>query len=128
MHGELLLSLDFIEGYDRELRRMNCEKVGRPYVLTVRYVEFLAAVRYLFGFPYRQLEGFTRALHRLVPRLPSADYPGLRRRILDLDLSLYDSLRPSDEPIVIAVDSTGVRVHKAGGWVEREHGEEVRQE
>ena len=24
--------------------------------------------------------------------------------------------------MVIAVDSTGVSVHKAGGWVEREHG------
>jgi len=80
--GELLLSLDFLEGYDRELRRMNHGKVGRPYMLTERYVEFLSVVRYLFCFPYRQLEGFTRALNRLVPRLPSADYSGLRRRIL----------------------------------------------
>jgi hypothetical protein len=46
--GELLLSLNFLEGYDRELRRMNRGKVGRPYMLTVRYVEFLAVVRYLF--------------------------------------------------------------------------------
>ena len=68
--GELLLSLDFLEGYDRELRRMNRGKVGRPYMLTERYVEFLAVVRYLFCFPYRQLEGFTRALNRLLPRLP----------------------------------------------------------
>jgi hypothetical protein len=57
-------------------------------------------------------------LNRLVPRLPSADYSGLRRRILDLDLQLYEPLRLSDEPVVIAIDSTGVRVHKAGGWVE----------
>jgi len=96
---------------------------GRPYVLTDGYVEFLAVVRYLFCFPYRQLEGFTRALNRLVPRLPSADYSGLRRRILGLDLSLYESLKLSGEPVVIAVDSTGVSVHKAGGWVERKHGE-----
>jgi hypothetical protein len=33
------------------------------------YVVFLAVVRYLFSIPYRQLEGFTRALHRLIPRL-----------------------------------------------------------
>jgi len=124
--GELLLSLDFLEGYDRELRRMNRGKVGRPYMLTERYVEFLAVVRYLFCFPYRQLEGFTRALNRLVSRLPSADYSGLRRRILGLDLSLYESLKPSGEPVVIAVDSTGVRVHKVGGWVERKHGKKKR--
>lgn len=124
--GKLLLSLDFLESYDRELKAMNSGKVGRPYMLTERYVEFLSVVRYLFGFPYRQLEGFTRALNRLVPRLLSADYSGLRRRILCLDLSLYEPLRLSDEPIVIAVDSTGVRVHKAGGWVERKHGKKKR--
>jgi len=70
-------------------------EVGRPYMLTDGYVEFLAVVRYLFCFPYRQLEGFARALNRLVPRLPSADYSGLRR-ILSLDLSLYESLRLSE--------------------------------
>jgi len=72
--------------------------------------------------PYRQLEGFTRALNRLVPKLPSADYSGLRRRILGLDHSLHEPLRVSDGPIVVAVDSTGVSVHKSGGWVERKHG------
>jgi len=124
--GELLLSLEFLESYDRELKRMNRGKVGRPYTLTERYVEFLSVVRYLFGFPYRQLEGFARALNRLVPKLPSGDYSGLRRRILELDLSLYEPLRLSDEPVVIAVDSTGVRVHKAGGWVERRYGKKKR--
>jgi IS5 family transposase len=124
--GELLLSLDFLERYDDELGAMNRGKEGRPFALTHSHVVFLAVVRYLFGFPYRQLEGFTRALNRLVPRLPSADYSGLRRRILDLDLSLYEALKLSDEPIVVAVDSTGVRVHKAGGWVERKHGKKKR--
>jgi hypothetical protein len=36
--------------------------------------------------PYRQLEGFTRALHRLIPRLPPIDYSWVRRRILRLNL------------------------------------------
>ena len=124
--GEVLLSLDFLEGYGDELRAMNEGKVGRPYALTCRYMEFLMVVRYLFVMPYRQLEGFTRALNRLVPRLPSADYSGLRRRILRLDLSPYEDLRGSEEPIAIAMDSTGVRIHKASGWIEREHGKKKR--
>jgi len=124
--GELLLSLEFLEGYREELKAMNRGKVGRPFTLTYSHMVFLAVVRYLFGFPYRQLEGFTRALNRLVPRLPSADYSGLRRRILDVDLSLYEELERSGGDVVIAVDSTGVRVHKAGGWVEREHGKKKR--
>ena len=69
--GELLLSLDFLDGYDEVLEVMNRKKVGRPY--------------------------------RLVPRLPSEDYSGLRRRILRLDLSPYGRLQAVDEPLVITV-------------------------
>ena len=123
--GELLLNLDFLEEYEEELKAMNRGKEGRPFVLTNSHIVFLAVVRYLFGLPYRQLEGFTRALNRLLPRLPPADYSGLRRRVLGIDLSPYEDLEGSDD-VVIAVDSTGVRVHKAGGWVEREHGKKKR--
>ena len=123
--GELLLSLEFLESYEDELKTMNCGKEGRPFTLTSSHMMFLAVVRYLFGLPYRQLEGFTRALNRLVPRLPPADYSGLRRRVLEVNLSPYMSFEGSDD-VVIAVDSTGVRVHKAGGWVEREHGKKKR--
>jgi transposase len=124
--GELLLSLDFLKGYDLELSVMNDGKVGRPFKLTERYIEFLMVVRYLFSMPYRQLEGFTGALNRLIPKLPSADYSWVRRRILRLDLSPYKSLRKSDGPVVIAVDSSGVSVHKCGGWVERLYGRKKR--
>jgi len=79
-----LLSLDFLEVYDDELTGLNIGKVGRPFKITFRYVEFLMVMRYLFSMPYRQLEGFTRALNRLIPRLPLADYPWIRRRILTL--------------------------------------------
>ena len=76
--------------------------------------------------PYRQLEGFTRALNRLIPKLPSVDYSWVRRRILRLNPSLHDSLRDSSSPITIAVDSSGVSVHKSGGWVTRMYGKKKR--
>jgi hypothetical protein len=124
--GELLLSLDFLDDYDFELSLLNDGKVGRPFKLTERYIEFLMIVRYLFSMPYRQVEGFTRALSRLIQRLPSADYSWARRRILRLDLNPYKSLRGCDGPVVIAVDSSGVSVHKCGGWVERVYGRKKR--
>lgn len=34
----------------------------------------------------------------------------------------------SRTPVTIAVNSTGVKVHKAGGWVERKHGKKSRYE
>jgi len=39
-----------------------------------------------------------------------------------LDLSPYKSLSGYDGPVAIAVDSSGVSVHKCGGWVERIYG------
>jgi hypothetical protein len=124
--GELLLSLDFLEDYDFELSLLNDCKVGRPFKITDGYVVFIAVVRYLFSMPYRRIEGFTRALSRLVPRLPTVDYSWARRCILRLDLSPYESLSRCDGPVAIAVDSSGVSVHKCGGWVERVYGRKKR--
>ena len=77
--------------------------------------------------PYRQLEGFTRALHRLVPTTPPrADYSGIRKRILRLSVDPYRDLKETNEPVSIAVDSTGISVHRAGGWIERKHGKKRR--
>ncbi|MEM3150755.1 MAG: hypothetical protein QXT49_07190 [Candidatus Nezhaarchaeales archaeon] len=46
---------------------------------------------------------FTRALNRLIPKLPSVDYSWVRRRILTLNTSLRGSLRVSSEPVTIAL-------------------------
>jgi len=97
---------------------LNDGEVGRPFKITDRYVVFLAVAH--FSMPYRQLEGFTRALSRLIPRLTTIDYSWVRR--LRLDLSSYESLSGYDGPVAIAVDSSGVSVHKCGGWVERIYG------
>jgi hypothetical protein len=76
--------------------------------------------------PYRQLEGFTRALHTLVPDIPTGDYSSLRKRILGQPVDPYRHLAESSEPVTIAVDSTGIKVQKAGGWIERKHGKKKR--
>jgi len=124
--GMLLLELGFVNNYGRELMRMNEGKLGRPFKLTNSYVRFVGVVRHLFSMGFRQLEGFTTALHKLVPRLPSIDYSWIRRRVLTLDLSPYQLLKESKEPVVIAIDASGVRVHKSRGWVEHVHGKKKR--
>jgi len=100
---------------------MNPGKEGKPFKLTASYVQFLAVVRHLYGMPYRQPEGFTRALERLADA-PTADYASLRKRVLEMDIRPFEGLAQSEESISIALDSTGVRVRKAGGWMERQHG------
>lgn len=124
--GELIIDLRIIRNHSREVRKMNEGKPGPRYKLSNSYIGLLAAVRYIYQIPYRQLEGYTRTLHRLVPELPTGDYSGLRKRILRQPVDPYEPLRDSDEPVAIAVDSTGVKVEKAGGWIERKHGKRKR--
>ncbi|MHC1630926.1 MAG: transposase [Methanotrichaceae archaeon] len=112
--GEILFDLDFLDRYNCELDSMNRDKTDRPFALTDGYIEFLSVVRYLFNMPYRQLEGFTRSLNRLVPALPSVDYSYIRKRSLNLDLDLHSVLKHSNTPIEIAVDSSGIKVHRSG--------------
>jgi hypothetical protein len=124
--GELIIDTDLLKHHEEELKAANRGKNGRPYQMAASYIQLLSAVRYLYWMPYRQLEGFTRTLHKLVPALPTGDYSGLRRRILSLPVDPYQSLRETNEPVSIAVDSTGIKVQKAGGWIERKHGKKKR--
>ena len=124
--GGLILDPKLLENPKQELKTMNKGRRGRPYLLANTYVELLSAVRYLYQMPYRQLEGFTRSLHTLVPALPPGDYSGLRKRILRLSVDPYRSLKETEGPVSIAVDSTGIKVQKAGGWIERVHGKKKR--
>jgi len=124
--GELILDLESLQNHHEELEEMNKGKRGPHYKIADTYIHLLAAIRYLYRMPYRQLEGFTRTLHRLVPQLPPADYSGIRKRIQRLPVDPYEHLNESSEPISIAVDSTGIKVEKAGGWVERKHGKKKR--
>ena len=119
--GELLLDVSFLETYQQEVEAMNRGKTGRPFRLTRSYIQLLSTIRHLYSMLYRQLEGFTRALNRLVPQIPPGDYSGLRRRILALNPDPYGMLKRDGRPVALAVDSTGVKVHRAGGWVERKH-------
>ena len=121
--GELILNTDLLKHHNEELKAANRGENGRPFRMAASIIQLLSAVRYLYQMPYRQLEGFTRALHRLVPTTPPrADYSGLRKRILRLPVDPYRDLKETNEPVTIAVDSTGISVHTAGGWIERKHG------
>ena len=124
--GELILDPEFLRNRKQELKTMNTHKRGPHYRLANSYIQLLSAVRYLYQMPYRQLEGFTHSLHTLVPALPTGDYSGLRRRILSQPVDPYKDLKDTTEPVTIAVDSTGIKVEKAGGWIERKHGKKKR--
>jgi hypothetical protein len=91
--GKLILDPEFLRNRKQELKTINTHKRGPHYRMANSYIQLLSAVRYLYQMPYRQPEGFTRALHRLVPTTPPrADYSGIRKRILRLPVDPYRGL------------------------------------
>jgi len=118
--GELLLDLGFLRTWSRDLEDLNKGKTGRPYDYPDSFFLFLGVLHVLFNLPFRQTEGFVRALARLVPGLRKPDHATIHRRVLRLSLDLAESLRSSKEPVVIAVDASGVKVTNRGEWIMEE--------
>jgi hypothetical protein len=118
--GELYIDLEFIENWDNELKKMNERKRGRPFKYPEQFIRFLAGVHYIMHIPYRQLQGFIRGLARWISRIKDPHYTHIRRRImaLDLDLLVPEEIDP-DETVVIAVDSTGLKVTNRGDWMRK---------
>jgi len=117
--GEILLDFSVLDGWNREVKLMSVGRRGRPFTYPDSLIGLLASIRLLFHLPYRQLEGFTRALSRYVDGLRVPDYTTLDRRVNRLNLKIDESLTGSDETVYTALDSTGVKVHKSGDWIRR---------
>jgi len=79
-------------------------------------------LRCLFHLPYRRLEGVIRGLSEYVRLSRHPDYTTWDRRINRLGLSLDDKLINSMDPVDIAIDSSGIKVYKSGGWITRKYG------
>ncbi len=117
--GEALLDFDFLKGWGVELEKMNENKWSRPYEYPESFAKFLAFLYVAFNLPYRQLEGFIKALMRLNPDLKKPDHATIHRRVMKLNLNLDDSLKKSKEPITIAVDASGIKVTNRGEWIRK---------
>ncbi|MGC9308653.1 MAG: transposase [Thermoplasmatota archaeon] len=65
--------------------------------------------------PYRLMDGFLRKLLEYIPKLETADYTTVCKRLqrIQLDISLQDI--PND--VIVAVDATGMKVSSRGEWM-----------
>ncbi|MDI6902775.1 MAG: IS5 family transposase, partial [Methanocellales archaeon] len=75
----------------------------------------MAFVHILFYLPYRQMEGFLRKLSEFVSGLNAADYTTMFKRMAQLDIDIEDL--PQGEDVIIALDSSGVKVTNRGEWM-----------
>ena len=115
--GELYLTFTFLENWDADLDEINRDKLGRKFESPPSFIQFLMMVHVIFNLPYRQMEGFLRKLADIVPQIRAADYTTIWRRGTKLDIKLVDTLKESDEPVVVALDSSGIKVTNRGEWM-----------
>jgi len=115
--GEILLDLRILDRWDSELDVMNAGKEGGRYVYPEIFVRLLGYVHLLFHLPYRQTEGFLKALRRFDPRIHVPDYSTIDRRVNRLHVKLSEEDYGND--LVIAVDASGIKVSNRGDWMRR---------
>jgi len=117
IRGEFYLSLDFLAKWDSELLKMNTDKRGRRYQYPLLFIQWIAAIHVIFSLPYRQMEGFLRKLSQFVNKDLGADYTTLFRRISAFELPLIDTIEQSRGDVIVAIDSTGIKVTNRGEWM-----------
>ena len=113
--GEILLDLRILDRWNDELKGMNAGKEGGRYVYPEVFVRLLGYVHLLFHLPYRQTEGFLKALRRFDSRIHVPDYSTIDRRVNRLDVKLDEEDYGDD--LVIAVDASGIKVSNRGDWI-----------
>ena len=82
-------------------------------------ITVLAYIHLYFRLPYRQTQGLAESLFGMHTTVPS--YSTICKRINNLDLDLTTD-RKTHGTIVIAIDSTGIKVTNRGDWMREKHG------
>ena len=117
--GEILLGFDVINNWDAELKEMNKDKIGEPFHYPNTFLLLLGYAKAYFHLPYRQTEGIAQGHAKgKVPSIP--DYTTINRRINKLNIKVEDTFTKEstkDDYIIIAIDSTGIKVTNRGQWL-----------
>ena len=118
--GEILIGFDVIDNWDTELKEMNKDKVGQPFHYPNTFLLLLGYAKTYFHLPYRQTEGIAQGHAKgKIPSIP--DYTTINRRINKLNIEIKEDDKNKqfkDEYIIIAIDSTGIKVTNRGQWMQ----------
>lgn len=118
--GEILFAHDFLDlWWDIEIEDMNERKEGRKYRYPDSLILVIGYIRAYLHLPYRQTEGIIKATGKSLPSHPS--YSQISRRINSLDIDSgsrsISELDGDNDDLVMAVDSTGIKVTNRGQWM-----------
>jgi hypothetical protein len=113
--GEILLDMGFVSDWSGELEVVNEGKEGARFRYPESFIRLLAVI-HAYLLPYRQLEGFIRALINHVEGLKAPDYTTIWWRVSRMKIDLNPSIKPGED-VTIAIDSSGIKVSNRGEWI-----------
>lgn len=101
---------------------MNKNKKGKPFIFPDSFILIIGYIRCSFHLPYRQTEGIIKATGKTLPEKPPS-YGHICKRINKLNVNINDCHAnkkkddDDDRYIIIAADSTGIKVTNRGQWM-----------
>src|SRR5215212_2688837 len=93
---------------------MNENKNGKKYKFPDSFILVVGHIRLCFHLPYRQTEGIIKATGKNFPEHPSYSQICIRVNKLDIAKKRLDD----DDDIIVAIDSTGIKVTNSGQWMQ----------
>jgi len=116
--GEMLFDDGFLQNWRAELKKMNKGKEGANYRYPNSLILLLTTI-HAYLLPYRQLEGFLRMMSVHIKRLQEIvpDFTTIWWRVVKMKINLDPKVNLGRDGIVIAVDSTGIKVTNRGEWI-----------
>jgi transposase len=120
--GEILFSYGFLDEWDMVLAKMNENKKGRKFIYPESFILVIGYMRIYFHLPYRQTEGIIKATGKSLPNHPSYGHICKRINSLKADFNSGIKADDDDDDLMIAIDSTGIRVTNRGQWMSEKWG------
>ena len=107
-----MLSFDAIDSWGIELKKMNHKKEGHRFDYPESFMEALGYCHLYLHLPFRQTEGLIKS--HLSSKTKTPTYSAIWKRVNKLNIKMNPKL---GKDIVIAIDSTGVKVANRGEWM-----------
>ena len=116
--GEMLFDSGFLQNWRAEVKKMIEGKEGPHYSYPNSLISLLATV-HVYLLPSRQLEGFLRMMSVYIKKLKEVvpDFTTIWWRVEKMKINIDPKVNPERDDIVIAVDSTGIKVTNRGEWI-----------
>ncbi len=119
--GQLYLSFDFVDSWDKEVKGLNVRKEGARFRYPESLIRFCSVLKIVFGLGYRQEQGILQSLSQWVSLPDVISYSQIQRRITTLGLNIVEGLAHPKDGQVIAIDSTGIKLYNSGEWIREKH-------